>query len=420
MKSALMPQPAVGVELIPVRDEGILFDQQGQRLFYLNPMATTIWQKIDGSRDIGEISDAVADAATIDKNTARQFVLDMLKAWRRTGLLLDRGDSFPAIRRNEPSEAWLPASSDDLLVPVSRARRRYEMMGTAFSLGFSSETLEAIVHPALAHLSTEMMSAEFHCLDLIEVTGEIRVIHEGKIAGRCAGLENLAPLLHGLLGLLAIRSCRYLMAIHASGLALGENALMLAGKSGSGKTTMAAALMTSGWEYMSDDTMLLLPTSLDAIGVPYSLTIKPGAWPILRPRAPKLEQVPIHIRADNQPVRYLSPPRGDFSHPRAVRWVGFPHRSTTGEASMRHLDHVEGLYRLLEHCCAIPQFLDAEDVRSLTQWSAGIHFFEFATVDIDDAVGQIAALVGSDLGNGDSPPLPTLGDSLEHHRGSMF
>ena len=406
MTSPSIPRPASGVELIPVRDGGMLFDQQGQKLFHLNPMAATIWRQINGRRDIDDIADAVADAAAIDPGKARHFVLDMLKAWRRIGLLLDHGESRPATRVDDPSEIWPAASSDDLLVPIKSARRHYEMLGTAFSLGFSNKTLERIVHPALDHLSSGMASDGCHYLDLVEVPGEIRVIHEKHIAGRCARLENLAPLLHGLLGLLAIRNCRYLMAIHASGLERDGNALMLAGKSGSGKTTMAAGLMASGWGYMSDDTILLLPQNLDAIGVPYSLTIKPGAWPILRSRFPALEQAPVHTRSDNQSVRYLSPPRRAFSRPCAVRWIGFPHQSTAGGSSMRHLDHVEGLYRLLEHCCAIPLFLNSGDIRCLTRWSAKIRFFEFATANIGDAIAQVATLVSADL-----PPLPTLDDS---------
>jgi hypothetical protein len=193
---------------------------------------------------------------------------------------------------------------------------------------------------------------------------------------------------------------------------------MLAGKSGSGKTTMAAALMADGWEYMSDDTMLLLPQTLDCIGVPYSLTIKQGAWPILSSRAPYLEQAPIHVRADDQPVRYLSPPPRDFARPFPVRWIGFPHRSTTGESSMRRLDRIEGLYRLLEHCCAIPEFLDAEDARCLTRWSADVRFFEFAATNTDDAVAQVAALVSADMGDEGAYLLPTLDESHKHRPGS--
>ena len=59
---------------------------------------------------------------------------------------------------------------------------------------------------------------------------------------------------------------------------------------------------------------------------------------------------------------------------------------------MRPLEQIEGLYRLLEHCCAIPQFLNASDIRQLVRWSASTRFFEFAIGEIDEAVAQVGAM----------------------------
>jgi hypothetical protein len=98
-----------------------------------------------------------------------------------------------------------------------------------------------------------------------------------------------------------------------------------------------------------------------------------------------------------------------------VRWIGFLHRPTGNASSIRRLDRIEGIYRMLEHCCAVPRLLSAMDVRHLAEWSADIHFFEFAIVDLDDAVSQINALAEEgdvqEAGYRHSRALPISSDS---------
>jgi hypothetical protein len=248
------------------------------------------------------------------------------------------------------------------------------------------------------------------CLNVIDTAHGFKVLHGTSVIGRCTTLRELGPLLHGLVGLLAVRHYKHLLAIHASCLVRSGNALLLPGRSGSGKTTMTAALMAAGWEYMSDDTALLLPQTLECVGAPYALTLKEGAWPIVRRYFPIIDRAASHLRSDERWVRYLCPTRHNSLKPRPVRWVGFPHRSTTATSSMHPLEQVEGLYRFLEHCCAIPHLLDSNDIQLLVRWSANIRFFEFAIADIDEAVAQVDAMTGTE-GEAQSITLPTSDDS---------
>jgi hypothetical protein len=405
--------PAQGVEFLPINDEGLLFDQNGQRLFHLNAVATFIWSCLDQGHDIEDIAQATGQAMRVKHVRARQYVLDMLKTWRVTGLL-QGGCHFPSPERAGGSldEISLEVSDEDLQQPVIPARQHYQFLDSVFSLGFGSPLLRELVDPTFQHLRTQAEAKDLLYLNIIYTRHRFTVLHGNAVIGRCATSRELGPLLHGLLGLLAIRRYEYLLAIHASCLGRSGNALVMPGRSGSGKTTVTAALMAAGWEYMSDDTALLLPQTLACVGAPYALTIKEGAWPILRRYYPDIDRAPIHLRSDERLVRYLCPTGHDFSKPRPLRWVGFPHRSTTATSSMRLLDQIEGLYRMLEHCCAIPRFLSSDDIQLLVDWSAGTRFFEFAITDIDEAVAQVDAMTGTER---DAPgiPLPTSDDSRE-------
>lgn len=133
-------------------------------------------------------------------------------------------------------------------------------------------------------------------------------------------------MVQGILSSVALRYHDFLLALHAGGIAWADQVMLLVGKSRSGKSTLTAALLGEGWDYLSDDMILIERESLDAKSMPCSLGIKPGGWELLASRFPRREPPRQHLRADGQSVGYFSPPlpRRGFSLPRTVQWIVFP------------------------------------------------------------------------------------------------
>ena len=391
------PLPAAGVSFFPIDDEGVLFDRHGQRLFHLNPTATCIWRCLDGHRCARTIAAAVAGSMQFDEAKASRFVRDMLRKWSRSGLLRGGGADPPSFsdHRKEQQQQPPPAPSAVLAAPLHGAGRHYRMLDTTVALFASTEDLHAVVHPALAHLDTRVPAGRLCRMDMVETAGTILIVGDGRILGSCAGRHDLAPLVQGMIGLEALHHFRYLIALHAAALASADGVLLLAGRSGSGKSTLSAAMLAAGWQYLSDDTTLVTPNALNVVPMPYSLGLKRGSWPLLAGWLPGLDRLPVHEREDGSAIRYLAPPRADFRRERPVRWIGFPHRSDSGETVVRRLGRLEGLYRVLEHCCAVPRPLAATDVRQLVQWTGRLQFFEFAMGGLRDAVAQIQAITAT-------------------------
>jgi len=417
------PQPTDGVELFLAGDEGILFDKVGQRVFRLNSFASCIWCHIEDGLEAEAVVGAAARSMHLEPTRARPFVFDMLKKWQHLGLLRGANAPPPVIRDGLPTVPWQPPAAP-AFVPefiVKPGRWQYQMLGTIFSLGFSNSALEAIVHSVLAHLETDEVAPNPCRLDLVETAGQVHLLQDGRVLGSCAARHGLAPLVQGNVGLLALRRYSYLMALHAAGLVAPEGVLLIAGRKGSGKTTLAAALLAASWRYLSDDTILLHAQTLDAVGVPYSLGIKAGAWPLLAELYPSLDRTAVHRREDGEVIRYLCPPRENYARPRSVRWIAFPTRSANSRSTIRQLTQLEGLQRIFEHCCAIPRCLTHDDVRSLIQWSGGIGFFEIAVADLNSATAQLHMITAEGCSDAAARPnLPLLANSLKPQRRSIL
>ena len=56
---------------------------------------------------------------------------------------------------------------------------------------------------------------------------------------------------------------------------------------------------------------------------------------------------------------------------------------------MQAVSPLEGLQRLVAHCCGIPSALKPEDIRRLIDWSATVSWFELKVADLDTAVARL-------------------------------
>ncbi|MFO1430477.1 MAG: hypothetical protein U1F76_10110 [Candidatus Competibacteraceae bacterium] len=108
------------------------------------------------------------------------------------------------------------------------------------------------------------------------------------------------PVLFALIWLL--RECRRYV-LHASAVAHGGQGLVMAGISGSGKSTMALTLVQQGWQYLADDVVLLEPSS-----------VQPRLWglargftyhPTLLARLPELA-TPVSEQAESGGVKQFT------------------------------------------------------------------------------------------------------------------
>lgn len=120
--------------------------------------------------------------------------------------------------------------------------------------------------------------------------------------------------------------------LHCAALELNDRGILISAASGTGKTTLAAALATNGWSYLSDESVALDVEPVRVSGFPKPLMIKMGARELL----PQLGAHRVAIDVDDDvnwhvPASALSAPVVQRSSPAIVVIL---HRSDDGRTDV--------------------------------------------------------------------------------------
>ncbi|MFO0972186.1 MAG: hypothetical protein U1A27_01935 [Phycisphaerae bacterium] len=182
------------------------------------------------------------------------------------------------------------------------------------------------------------------------------------------------------------------LLLHAACLERDGAGLVLAGQPESGKSTLAAALLLSGWRYLSDEFALVEPASGWIDAYPKALSLKGGTVALLRRGgwrvpAPRVCRVP-----GVGPVSVLPPTRvrADAVAARCpVRTIVFPRVTPGGESTLRPVSEADALMRL-NRCCF--NFLDyrAGGIRILENLVRQADCHELCTSDLRRATESLA------------------------------
>ncbi len=227
-------------------------------------------------------------------------------------------------------------------------------------------------------------------LDITAIPGGITVAGP-TAAATCARDDELLPLVKTVLLQELLRQPA--VALHAAALSRDGRCLLLAGAPGAGKSTLCAALLHAGYGYVADDVLLLRQARVHGLALP--LATKPGAWPVLEPRYPRLHRGPIHRRPDGVPVKYLTPSR--LPAPSQAGWIVFPRYVPAASLRLDTVDQATAYGRLIAEAHAPDHRLAAEDFHALAGWMRQAACRDLSYGQLDEAVAALDALTARDV-----------------------
>jgi hypothetical protein len=135
--------------------------------------------------------------------------------------------------------------------------------------------------------------------------------------------------------------------MHGAALARNGHGLALIGSSGTGKSTLAAGLMGTGFDYLADDLVALSAPDAAVVPWPLPLSLKSGSMDILISQYPELARA-TRYRTKGVEARLLVPSAGVWdAEPVKLRTLVFPRFTAGAPPVLRRLSAFEALERLL-------------------------------------------------------------------------
>jgi hypothetical protein len=260
------------VELVRVGGGHCLFQPSTHALALLNDAAVELWHRRFEDRQLG------ADD------------IEMMEAWRSAGFLepgiATAGRNGPELKRERAANSGLSICCADKVSLVVDDNRLRRLLAAALS---------PMCTPGDGFVDVSVRT---------DAAGDYEITLDGDLLARCDSmsearrttLQAILLALHGIGNVSAL--------LHASAVEIAGRAVIIAGPTEAGKSTLTAALVAAGGHYLGDDLIGLGPDGTSIGTFPVAASIKSGSFDVVRHRFPQLDQAEIHELAERR-VRYL-------------------------------------------------------------------------------------------------------------------
>lgn len=147
--------------------------------------------------------------------------------------------------------------------------------------------------------------------------------------------------------------CHTLLTIHAAVLERAGRVLIMPAPPGSGKSTLCAALLLSGWRLFSDEMALLDPATGRVVPSPRPVSLKNASIEIIRKLAPQAVFGPVAYDTMKGTVAHMRVPSECLmrsSETGLPAWVIFPRYEADAPARLAPRPKGDGFMQLAENC----------------------------------------------------------------------
>jgi hypothetical protein len=310
---------AAGVSFSLLDDRPVLFSEVAQKIYELNQMAAYIWCGLVDHKSPEAICEDLTTLG-LKLTAARNHVQRALRNWFALGLI---------------EVEWALGEPHCFAVSVGKL---------AVNIRTSSERLTELLVPLFGQISAVTNGVK-DTFDVVEIERQIHIFHNKVCVSRCA-IEEVVPTLKAHVTEQVISSCSPDVALHAACLASSGKCLLVNGRPGAGKTTLAVHLIGAGFEYAADDVVLIAPDGC-VTGLPFAPALKSGAWALIEKFRPDLHDSAVHCRLDGKRVRYLDVPR-TINGGMPVGWIVFIKRVSNVPPKLVPLGQLETIGRLID------------------------------------------------------------------------
>ena len=382
----------------PLDDELIVFSETAQSLVSLNSAAAFLVRKLQDGTPVSDLAGALTSALAVAPQTAAGWVASTLDALGSHGLLAD--GPVPELLSSEPLADGAARRRRQAAMPPyepfePQAEGRYRLLGTYALVRYGHTAQMRMVDAVIGHLKSEETTEPNLVIDISAAAWgdqqlSSNIYREGEPEDHAEKLSKLGPLVKSALWVTAVNTYDFLLNLHAGVVAKGSSCILLPATSGSGKSSLTAALTHSGFRYLSDEVALIERGTFRAPPVPLAIGVKITGWDLMSRYFPEIASLPVHRRNDGKVIRYLPPrPATIQSEPGLISHIFFPRYARDEATRLEPLSRSVAFTRLMDQCVALRHRLDRDNVRDMISWIAKIDCYSLTFSSLDEAVGLV-------------------------------
>ena len=292
---------------------------------------------------------------------------------------------------------WLP---DQVRAAASTARWQRAACRRGLHLTFAVDSDDANVRSLSDALFADLPAVAADPDHRLSVISRVRrrtlaVFADDYLVAARARPSDVASFLGWLVTQGTVHDATDLLLFHAAVLAADDRAVLLPAVSGVGKSTLAAALVLRGLDYLSDEVAAIDPATMRLRAYPKALSLDPASLDLL-PTAPSLS-APTGIPSAGPggelhlPASLLRP--ASVAPGATPAFVVFPERAEAACSSLERLRPAEAMARLVEHSFNFVHRPEAlfERVATLARETES---FRLLVADVASACDRIEGLLG--------------------------
>lgn len=356
-------------------DHLVLLKKNASSVQILNPLAKLIWQfKKDGISN-QHIAEEISNAFSIPIELAQQDIKSINAQW-----LLDLSTSNEKSLQKEPLpfNKHLRSSQGENCIFFAFPRINIK-------LTLDSTVIAEKIRKILSHAYVSKVTSIDLQLDIFYEENHYIIVKDNQILEQCE-TENQTTLMvfHHIVDFVCKQE-NWLTILHSAGVSWQGSGIIFPALGGSGKTTLAAALLKNGFEYINDDVIPLIRQTGELIPLPTNLSIKSGSWMLLKPFYPELEDLEVFGTPERK-VKYLPPPSCNFSSSLYARCIILPNYQTGASAELEQLTAVSALQAIIEGESLLRLPLEKDDIAGLIEWLKPLSCYRITYDDLDPAV----------------------------------
>lgn len=336
-----------------------VFQKKNEKIHILNPMARWIWE----SSASGMVSEKIKAILSEETHYDGQTVDDLFSVWTNVGLT-------PSLPENRP-------------IGQEKYSRTYWLGDGRIQVNSDDRELMLLFHACTQHLEDHLTGPLAGTLTLCKMENKYFLYKNTKKIYSFASANDL--IVQSIWELIEI-GCQLpgrLMMIHGGAVAQEGFCCILAGAGGSGKTTLTAGLVASGFTLVADDVIPVSFRNGQLESVPMSMCIKKGSWPVLQNMYPEADGFPVFNRF-GKTVRFYPPPRESVpcsADRYRANAVLFPSYSPGSKPNIAPVPPYQILGELVQTNSIIDSWTP-EKLENVSAWISGLNGYRLTYPDL--------------------------------------